>query len=279
MRRPELSVLKGKYRGVQSPYSGGDGVGFELNTILSKRDSVDLLELIQKSTFCTNQNDFKGLFSDFRSIFPFDFALSGFAGMGANNKIESYNLINVNYPGEWLHLYDQRKYHLIDPIVMENFTRFRPQYWADTYKRNLPPRDFAARAQDFGLSKGYTYGLRNFKGNEGSLFSLSGGSIEHNARSQTVLEHVVPHFHYALSRVLNGDDKKKKSAGIKISSREKEVLKWLKEGKSTWDVSVLLGISERTVKFHVNKVMQTLDAVNRTQAVAIALQRGLIDLE
>lgn len=58
------------------------------------------------------------------------------------------------------------------------------------------------------------------------------------------------------------------------------MLKWLKQGKSTWDVSVILGISERTIKFHVSNIMvQKLDASTRTHAVAIAIEQGPVDIE
>jgi DNA-binding CsgD family transcriptional regulator len=48
---------------------------------------------------------------------------------------------------------------------------------------------------------------------------------------------------------------------------------------SSAEGSFVLRISERTVKYHVDSVMKKLDAVNRTQAVAIALQQGLIELD
>jgi len=64
-----------------------------------------------------------------------------------------------------------------------------------------------------------------------------------------------------------------------LSCREKEILQWLACGKSTWDVSIILQISERTVKFHVNNIMQKLNAVNRTHAVAIGLTSSLIELQ
>ena len=56
-----------------------------------------------------------------------------------------------------------------------------------------------------------------------------------------------------------------------------EVLGWLKEGKTSWEIAVLLQISERTVNFHVANIMKKMDAKNRTQAVAIALSKGLMD--
>ncbi len=64
-----------------------------------------------------------------------------------------------------------------------------------------------------------------------------------------------------------------------LSPREKEILKWLKAGKSSWDISIILDITERTVNFHINNVKQKLNAVSRAQAVAIAMGLGLIDID
>lgn len=62
-----------------------------------------------------------------------------------------------------------------------------------------------------------------------------------------------------------------------LSPREKEVLNWLKKGKTSWDISVILCISERTVNFHIKNIMQKLDAVSRIHAVAKAIEKGLIN--
>ena len=64
-----------------------------------------------------------------------------------------------------------------------------------------------------------------------------------------------------------------------LSKREKEVLLWSKRGKSSWEISAILNISERTVNFHVNNIMQRLNVVSRIQAVAVAIERGLINME
>ena len=60
-----------------------------------------------------------------------------------------------------------------------------------------------------------------------------------------------------------------------LSQRETEVLSWLKTGKSSWDISVILGISERTVNFHVRNIVQKLNAVSRVHAVAVAAEKGI----
>ena len=63
---------------------------------------------------------------------------------------------------------------------------------------------------------------------------------------------------------------------ISISVREKEVLQWVELGKSTLEISLILGISPRTVNSYIYNIMEKLEAVNRPQMVAIALRKGLL---
>lgn len=55
-----------------------------------------------------------------------------------------------------------------------------------------------------------------------------------------------------------------------LSPREREVLMWLRCGKTSWAISLILRISERTVNYHVNNIMRKLDVSNRMQAVSVA---------
>lgn len=61
-----------------------------------------------------------------------------------------------------------------------------------------------------------------------------------------------------------------------LSNREREILELLAKGKSNGDISAILNIRERTVKFHINSIMRKLNAHNRTHAVVIAMQGGII---
>jgi DNA-binding CsgD family transcriptional regulator len=62
-----------------------------------------------------------------------------------------------------------------------------------------------------------------------------------------------------------------------LSPREREVLKWLRLGKTSWDISVILRISERTVNYHVNNILKKLDVTNRLQAVSETANQELKD--
>ncbi len=85
----------------------------------------------------------------------------------------------------------------------------------------------------------------------------------------------MPHLHQAITRVIG----KNNNCRATLTPREKEVLNWIKQGKSTWDLSLILGVSENTIKFHVKAILQKLDAVSRVQAVAIAIEQGLITID
>ncbi len=63
-----------------------------------------------------------------------------------------------------------------------------------------------------------------------------------------------------------------------VTPRESEVLNLLAHGLQNKEIAGQLGISERTVKFHVGSILSKLNAGNRTEAVTIAVQRGLIEL-
>lgn len=61
-----------------------------------------------------------------------------------------------------------------------------------------------------------------------------------------------------------------------LTPRELEVLTWVARGKTAWETAKILRISKRTVDEHVQSITAKLGAVNRTQAVAIALQNHII---
>ena len=62
--------------------------------------------------------------------------------------------------------------------------------------------------------------------------------------------------------------------GAELTPREIEVLQQLAQGKSNQEIAAALTMSEGTVKYHINHVLQKLGAADRTQAVLTALKRG-----
>lgn len=69
-----------------------------------------------------------------------------------------------------------------------------------------------------------------------------------------------------------------KYPGPPLSPREREVLHQLQLGQTNKQIAGELYISERTVKFHVSAILQKLEVTNRTEAVQVALQQGLLSI-
>jgi DNA-binding NarL/FixJ family response regulator len=63
-----------------------------------------------------------------------------------------------------------------------------------------------------------------------------------------------------------------------LTAREVEVLRKIAGGNRNRDIADLLFISEETVKVHIKHIMDKLGATDRTQAIAIAVRRGIIEL-
>jgi two-component system NarL family response regulator len=61
-----------------------------------------------------------------------------------------------------------------------------------------------------------------------------------------------------------------------LSERERQVLQYMANGRSNKEIGQILYISENTVKAHVKSILTKLDAMGRTEAIAIAIKRGLI---
>ena len=242
--------------------------------IVSKNDTLTLLEIIQDCLCCVTVEDAHSLITKTCTLIDVNNAVYGLARLDGNGSIEDYKIMNFSYPLEWLQLYRQNEFHKQDPIALENFSHFGVQYWADTYNKYQVDKKFLLLSEDYGLRDGYASGIINQSRTEGCLLSLA-GKLTNHPRHAYILNNLTPHLHCAFAKILQEQNKPKKNL-VQISEREKEVLNWVKHGKSTWDISAILSVSERTVKFHINNIMTKLDAVSRTHAVAIALGHGLI---
>jgi DNA-binding CsgD family transcriptional regulator len=257
-----------------------------LGNFLPKQDAIYLLGLVSLSVHCKDKEEFIKLVNKLTYLMSYDFAICALGTMDERGVLQLYEVVNISYPKTWVNTYLDERYYRIDPILKENFTRFTLQYWADTYKKIHFSKDLLSLKEKFGLKRGYSFGVRDLRWSGGSLFSVSGQYLEHHIRTKAILTYILPFFHQALVRILDYDHIKRvpvldqdqvKRVPV-LSPREIEILNWLKLGKSNWDISNILKISERTVRFHVKNIMKKLNATNKIHAVAIAIGQRLIEI-
>lgn len=66
--------------------------------------------------------------------------------------------------------------------------------------------------------------------------------------------------------------------GKRLTPREREVLSWIANGKTAWEISVILDISESTVISHLRNSRDKLETVNVVQTIVEAMRRSEIRL-
>ena len=64
-----------------------------------------------------------------------------------------------------------------------------------------------------------------------------------------------------------------------LTVRELEILKMLAKGPTNKEIAQALGISDNTVRNHVNSIIEKLEVSDRTEAATTAIQRGLITVD
>ena len=101
----------------------------------------------------------------------------------------------------------------------------------------------------------------------GAIRSVSGGG-----------KAIEPAVAATLMRHMNKRSARNAVPPIQFSRREQQVLKLRAAGKTNRDIGAKLCISESTVKFHVHAILNKLEATNRTEAVSMAVQQGLVSL-
>ncbi|BAM07288.1 putative transcriptional activator [Leptospirillum ferrooxidans C2-3] len=244
---------------------------------LSKSDLVSLSEIVYLSTSVRKKEELGDLLRVVTHLIPTTGVVAGLPSKDPRHDsiIETERYMNVSYSISWLTLYQERKFHLVDPIFQNHFEYFGRQVWSETYKRvsTMAERKFIETSLDFDLDDGVTLGQRSYSGKGGSTFSFAGNEISRHSRHLTILDLLSPHLHAALSNIFLQSS----SAAVSLTNREKEVLIWIKEGKTNWEISQILKVSERTIVFHMQNAMRKLGARNRVQAMATALSLRLIE--
>lgn len=65
---------------------------------------------------------------------------------------------------------------------------------------------------------------------------------------------------------------------IEITRREAEILYWIGEGKTDWEIGVILRLKRKTVNYHAGRLLRKLGAQTRIQMVRRAVRLGLLDV-
>lgn len=189
----------------------------------------------------------------------------------SNPRMAMYN----NFPAAWQERYEQRGYLAIDPTVKHGLSSSKILVWADSV--NAASKEFWDEASSFGLRVGCGVPVRDTRG---LLSMTSFARSEGDITSEELVVNLPKMFWLAQVAHVGMKDliapRLLPEIDVKLSEREVEVLRWTADGKTSNDVADILGISERTVNFHINNAMIKLGASNKTAAAVRAAVLGLL---
>jgi len=242
-----------------------------------------LVEKIQQSF---SENEILSVLHDIAKKYGFEYYTYSRMFPKAMTRVDI--LAIGNYPVEWVDKYIKDDYLFIDPVMKHCTSSALPYFWKNIYiSKDEEVIAFAKESARFGLYEGFSVGIN---GNCGDFSVLNfGGS---GAHSPSPLEHsqvviiahaILPYLHEKLAQICPvsalypiGNKHQINIPLQELSSRERECLLWTAEGKTSHEISVIIGIAESTVNFHIKNTVKKLDCINKTHAVAKAVLLGLI---
>lgn len=230
------------------------------------RDFVDALETAH------DEFGFKGAADRFAARLGYRwFAYLGFS--------EPVLKVLSSYPGSWARRYIEQRYEDIDPVVRLARSSHRLFHW-DRRSVRLPSpsqQRFFAEAAKFGIHSGATVPIRGGFGRFAAFTVAGDRDTSLEIRSPEVMDtlqlaalyyhaHVYAKLQLGLTRL----------ADAPLTQRERQCLSWAARGKKMSETAKVLGITTRTVVFHLENARLKLGASTVAQAAVEAAHRGLI---
>ena len=189
-------------------------------------------------------------------------------------------LVAITYAAEWQKHYEQEGYVNVDPVVRAGLGGVLPVDWSKIRSDDPLVLKFLGEAQEFKIGRaGLSIPIRGKHG-EFALFTVTAEvsppewqkRLNYLSRELMLLAY---QFHdWAIKVEGIGADI---SLDL-LSTREKDCLRWRSQGKTDWEISQLIGISQSTVKFHLENSRTKLGATNTIHAVSKAIVHGLISI-
>lgn len=186
----------------------------------------------------------------------------------------------TTYPTDWAEHYLANDYVHHDPVLQTAYAQLRPFDWpwlSRNARLTTRQMHMMREAADFGVSQGLTVPIHGPHGSFAALSLLCGENETEFARIQQQyvmsIHMMALYFHSALEDNVLASDANPR---VHLTDRERDALAWTAKGKSAWETSEILKISEETVNFHLKNAMRKFDVYSKHHAVVKAIMSGQI---
>ncbi len=178
-----------------------------------------------------------------------------------------------SFPEEWVSHYKKEKYFEDDIVLQTIYREATPCIWKDIKQPNRRNQKIFSEAKEFGICNGITIPIvipRLYP----CTVNIAGDNSDVDPEVFYALHLMAVHYHHRILEI--GGDLFTPLRQNRLTTREKECLKWVARGKTSWEIAFILGISENAINFHIKNIFRKLDVSTRAMAVFQASQLGLI---
>jgi len=238
---------------------------------LSGESTARILAFIEEAQYVKSEKDLKRLFHRrVKRLIPHPMAV---CGISAKGKPGWQILINMGFPEDRLR--DVFARHLASANRRAEIQAASPAAQAlngTVAEKAWSPHHTEAMGAH-GTSNVIIRGLPDIGGEYSSFFCLAQCREAMTEEHAYLMDLITPHLHRALLRTL-GDKACRCRLQDSLTAREQEILHAMCAGRTNKEIAGLLGISDNTVRNHVQRIYKKLGATNRAMAVMKAREFG-----
>jgi len=180
------------------------------------------------------------------------------------------------WPPAWTEHYTRENFYPDDPVIVHLRRTVDPFQWSEvpaSLRAVRRSKQIKHDAAQFGLREGFCVPVFQNGGVIAGV-TMGGRQPEFDPHAKRAI-HLISLYAHAKALSLAHPSRPARHV---LSKGERETLRWVAAGKSSWDISVILKVSEATVNWRIKKATEKLEAINRTQAVVKAIRAKEINI-
>jgi len=211
---------------------------------------------------------------DAAKLFHHDSMICGYQVLSSSGSY-AHNFLQHNYPAGYAEALAKNENRSDSPLFQKWRSTLEPVMFQLGRDDAQYSTEWVNVFRQYGLHNTIGHGILDVRGTFGSYFIFSRLPGEVGSRELFLLKLITPHLHLALMRTIMTDQKFGKPAAPEqeknLSARQQEILHCINQGKTNKEIALLLSMTEKNVKYHVEQIFLKLGVRSRAQAVSKGL--------
>lgn len=233
----------------------------------------DLRDQVQAIRDCSSPEDLNHILFELSAAADFDHYQ--FNLLFPSGLLQTNMSVFSNSPTDWQDYYWNNQLAADDPLILLALRLAQHIFWHElargkSYPINARNETVMRLRSEYGMQDGVTIPIHNGQGHHGMLHLSCQQPLTDAYTALAQIGTILPFVFNKACELMTPPQPN-------LSERERECLFWVSEGKTSWEAARILGITERTVNFHLNSAIRKTGCKNRYQAIARNVAAGRLN--